>query len=219
MGQYCIVMPDQDAVIAITSETHDMQAIMNQVWEILLPNMKNTALSQDSKSQGVLKQKLASLTLLPASTNTTSSLVSAISGKKYPVKTNALNIDTVSFTFQKNDCIFKLKDMQGEHTIVCGLNHWAKGETIMPGDPPKLVPLKNKMDISKVKVAAAGFWKDQNTFIMTWNFYETPHSDVVTCRFDKDAVRMEFMNSIDSKARNSKDPRLVLEGLLDASKG
>ncbi|MBE0699599.1 MAG: serine hydrolase, partial [Anaerolineaceae bacterium] len=31
-GQYCIVMPEQDAVLAITSGLGDMQAVMNLVW-------------------------------------------------------------------------------------------------------------------------------------------------------------------------------------------
>src|SRR3954463_12026968 len=39
-GQYCIVLPEQDAVIAITSGLGNMQAVMNLVWEHLLPAMK-----------------------------------------------------------------------------------------------------------------------------------------------------------------------------------
>ncbi len=32
-GQYCIVMPDQDAVLAITAWVADMQAVLNLVWK------------------------------------------------------------------------------------------------------------------------------------------------------------------------------------------
>src|SRR3974390_2598356 len=35
-GQFCIVMPEQDAVVAITSGTRDMQTIMNLIWDNLL---------------------------------------------------------------------------------------------------------------------------------------------------------------------------------------
>ncbi len=31
-GQYCLVMPDQDAVLAITSGVSDMQAVLNVIW-------------------------------------------------------------------------------------------------------------------------------------------------------------------------------------------
>ena len=39
-GQYCIVMPEQDAVVAITSGVRDMQAVLNLVWDQLLPAMR-----------------------------------------------------------------------------------------------------------------------------------------------------------------------------------
>jgi CubicO group peptidase (beta-lactamase class C family) len=38
-GQYCIVMPEQDAVMAITAGVGDMQAVLNSVWQKLLPGM------------------------------------------------------------------------------------------------------------------------------------------------------------------------------------
>ena len=39
-GQYCVVLPEQDAVIAITGGLKDMQAVLNLVWETLLPAMR-----------------------------------------------------------------------------------------------------------------------------------------------------------------------------------
>ena len=36
-GQYILVLPEADAVIAINSETTDMQKILNVVWEIIFP--------------------------------------------------------------------------------------------------------------------------------------------------------------------------------------
>ena len=44
-GQYCIVLPEQDAVIAITSGVRDMQGILNLVWEKLLPAMQSSDLA------------------------------------------------------------------------------------------------------------------------------------------------------------------------------
>jgi CubicO group peptidase (beta-lactamase class C family) len=39
-GQYCIVLPNQEAVVAITSETSDMQAILDAVWNHILPALR-----------------------------------------------------------------------------------------------------------------------------------------------------------------------------------
>ena len=45
-GQYCLVMPDQDAVLAITSGIGDMQAALDLVWEHLLPAMGAAAVAR-----------------------------------------------------------------------------------------------------------------------------------------------------------------------------
>lgn len=44
-GQYCVVMPDQDAVLAITSSMGDMQSPLNLVWDLLIPAMEGPSLS------------------------------------------------------------------------------------------------------------------------------------------------------------------------------
>jgi CubicO group peptidase (beta-lactamase class C family) len=36
-GQFCLVLPEQDAVIAITASTEDMQAVLDAVWAHVLP--------------------------------------------------------------------------------------------------------------------------------------------------------------------------------------
>ncbi|WP_395143997.1 serine hydrolase domain-containing protein [Armatimonas sp.] len=36
-GQYCVVFPEQDAVLAITSGVKNMQEVLNQVWKHILP--------------------------------------------------------------------------------------------------------------------------------------------------------------------------------------
>ena len=40
-GQYILVLPDQDAVIAVTANLQDMQAEINLIWEFLLPALEN----------------------------------------------------------------------------------------------------------------------------------------------------------------------------------
>jgi CubicO group peptidase (beta-lactamase class C family) len=40
-GQFCIILPDQKAVIAITAHVKSMQAVLDLVWEHLLPHLNN----------------------------------------------------------------------------------------------------------------------------------------------------------------------------------
>ena len=46
-GQFCIVLPEQDAVIAITANTRDMQGELNVVWDKLLPAFHGEALPEN----------------------------------------------------------------------------------------------------------------------------------------------------------------------------
>ncbi|MGA0567239.1 serine hydrolase domain-containing protein [Rathayibacter sp. KR2-224] len=45
-GQYCIVLPEHDAVVAITSQTVDMQDLLNRVWKHLLPAFRDEPLQE-----------------------------------------------------------------------------------------------------------------------------------------------------------------------------
>jgi CubicO group peptidase (beta-lactamase class C family) len=65
-GQFCVVIPDQDAVIAITAQTGDMQAELNVVWDKLLPAFHADALPEDAAGDEKLKQAEANLEAHPA---------------------------------------------------------------------------------------------------------------------------------------------------------
>jgi CubicO group peptidase (beta-lactamase class C family) len=65
-GQFCIVIPDKDAVIAITAQTGNMQGELNAIWDKLLPAFKDAALPDDAPAQEKLKQALAKLEAHPA---------------------------------------------------------------------------------------------------------------------------------------------------------
>ena len=63
-GQYCIVMPEQDAVLAITSGVSDMQAVLDTVWKYLLPAMGADALPPNPAADDQLAARTA--TLMPS---------------------------------------------------------------------------------------------------------------------------------------------------------
>ena len=210
VGQFCVVLPAQDAVVAITSETADMPQILNQVWNHLLPAMTSAPLPADSHVPS-LSRKLASLTLLPAKTMATSPLAARVAGKSYQLADNALKARTVSFGFDGRTGTFTLVDNRGEHRISCGLGHWVKAETGMPVAAPPIDsgPVQKA---TRAKVASCGSWQDENTFVMTWVFFETPHSDTVTCHFSGDTIRVEFKSSKLGKRPDYRETRPVLEG-------
>src|SRR4051812_35680611 len=60
-GQYCVVLPEQDAVLAITSGVRDMQAVLNLVWDKLLPGMQPSPLPGDDAARAKLDHTLKGL--------------------------------------------------------------------------------------------------------------------------------------------------------------
>ncbi|HLL93655.1 MAG TPA: serine hydrolase [Spirosoma sp.] len=211
-GQYCIVLPNQDAVVAITSETSDMQAILDAVWNHILPALQGVGLSADKAASVPLTQKLKSLALPMPVKESASPVASKISGKTYAFADNSLKAKKASLTFGKDGCIFKLHDDQGDHQVTCGLNRWVEGDTTFSTLPLKLVqtPVPGE---TKTRVAGSGTWSDANTFMMTWRFIETAHYETVTCRFGADTIAVAFESSL-SKLTKTNDKRPVLEGKL-----
>lgn len=64
-GQLCVVIPDQDAVVAITAQTGNFQGEMNAIWDNLLPACGAEAIPDDVASQEKLKVAIANLAAHP----------------------------------------------------------------------------------------------------------------------------------------------------------
>ena len=59
------MLPEQDAVVAITADARDMQAELNVVWDKLLPAFQTTPLPENAEQQTKLKQTLVNLAVPP----------------------------------------------------------------------------------------------------------------------------------------------------------
>jgi len=60
-GQFCIVIPQYNAVVAMTADNRDMQAQLNLVWEHILPALKDKPLPANKKALKKLKRAAAKL--------------------------------------------------------------------------------------------------------------------------------------------------------------
>ncbi len=64
-GQLCVVIPDQDMVVAITAQTGEFHREMNAIWDNLLPAGGAEGFPEDAASQERLKQAIANLVAHP----------------------------------------------------------------------------------------------------------------------------------------------------------
>ena len=53
-GQYCVVMPKQDMVVAMTAGLSDMNLNLEAIWDCLLPGVQDEALCEEEAEQAVL---------------------------------------------------------------------------------------------------------------------------------------------------------------------
>jgi hypothetical protein len=164
---------------------------------------------------------LSGLALTPPKGQSASPEADRISGKAFLIEGNDSGFHSASFEFRDAACRFTLKDAHTEYPIRCGIEKWSLGETALPGTPPRIIAGGAPKPGASAKVAASATWKADpadparfNTLELTWRYYETPHHDTVTCRFDGDGVEIGFMSSVAQKNAKPKDPRPVLRGKL-----
>ncbi len=194
-GQFMVVMPDQDAVVAITGESGNLQGELDLVWEHLLSAIKDAPLPADPEVQSRLKQTLAGLSFQALQGQPTSPTAERISGKTFRLETNVSGWQNVTPTFEKDACTFTVRDASGSYPIISGLGKWIRCETAIPGGLPRLVSGGAPSAGTVHKVAATGVWKDPSTFEMRWQYIETPHHDILTCAFEGDAVKIDVARS------------------------
>lgn len=197
-GQYAVVMPEQDAVIAITSETADMQGELNLIWKILLPAMQKGKISANTAADASLKKKLAALALpveknlgTPAFTKT----------KTFIFEPNAQSIRSLTLNFQNSVCNVTIKSDSGTYPIRFAANSWQQGETRMKG--PYLVSgAKNSLTgLPPFKIAAEYTWINPGTLKLVLRYIESPHTETLLCRFDGgEGITVDIKRSFGSDA-------------------
>ncbi|MFI5155125.1 MAG: serine hydrolase domain-containing protein [Chitinophagales bacterium] len=201
-GQYIIVLPDQDAVIAITSESISMQNELNLIWTFLLPAFKSEKLPVDSSAYNLLRGKLAGLKLMPPVAMDNPLTETAVSGKIFTLDSNERKFDRISFQFKKKVCQVKIRNDGKDYVMDCAEGSWHLGETNLPGATPSIIRAPNgpHADLGPAKYAGAYTWKDQNTLELTFRYIESPHTQFLVCHFDHGLLSMEFDGSVQRMA-------------------
>jgi len=205
-GQYIIVMPDQDAVLAITAETGDMQDEINLVWQYLLPAIKNEKLNENSSLSALLKQKLATLALPIPATGKNSPVLSKVSGKTFVFDTNDKKIRSMKLEFKDELCQLSMLMDSSNYNFSLGSGRWIAGETSMLGPNLFLQAKSHYAGFAPDKVTGSFGWKDDSTLELVIRYIETPHTETIICKFDNDKIALEFKYS---NMPGSKQPEIT----------
>jgi len=194
-GQYAIVIPEHDAVIAITSETVDMQGELNLIWSILLPAFQKESLKPNKSADDALAKKLTTLTL-PVKKESVNVKPSMLAGKTFTFDANSLDIQSMTFDVKGNIYNVGMNVGSDSYSFKLAPDSWEKGETTLAG-PYLLMAAKNNLKgLPPFKVAGEYTWLDASTLEMIIRYTESPHTRTITYKFEGDNVSVVVKRSV-----------------------
>ncbi|WP_435017453.1 serine hydrolase domain-containing protein [Tundrisphaera sp. TA3] len=188
-GQYCIVLPEQDAVIAITSGVRGMQDVLDLVWEKLLPALRPAPLPADDAARSRLERTLKGLAVRPQ--EGTASPGKGI-GRRFAFPDNDQKLEAV--TLEGDPTTLVLRVAGAERRIACGSGAWAKGRF---GFGP----------FQEQPAAASGAWTGGDTYTAKICFYETPFIVTLKLKFAGEELQFDAQANVGFGA--TKQPQLV----------
>jgi hypothetical protein len=174
-GQFCVILPEHDAVVVTTTATFDLQAVLDAMWAHLLPALGQSA--PDVGSQAQLASRLGELELAahqadrePADWEPWLSepftVASAGDDPQNPLALTSLRLQRSSAELQVT-----LNEVDYALSFAVGARGWTVST---PADAlGKGIP-----------VAAAGGWSNQKTLRLEVIFLETPHRLDIVCSLD-----------------------------------
>jgi CubicO group peptidase (beta-lactamase class C family) len=184
-GQFCLLLPQYDAVIAITSGTRDMASVMNLVWQRLIPAFKANALPADAATSAKLTAKLKGLTLkTQIGTSAMAPAVKALVGKTYTFSSNPQSVESLILNSAdaSGAVSLTLRIAGTDQQISAAPDSWRKGTLTIRGvaDP----------------IAASGAWTAADTYTLKVARYRTPFVATYRMKFADDQLAVEIEQNV-----------------------
>ncbi len=170
-GQFCLVLPEQDAVVAITAATQNMQGILDAVWAHLLPAMGAEAL-EPSPAAPALTERLAGLALPPLEVGleplTAPETWSDVTWRPGASGDAQPSLTAVRLVRDGERWRLVLVEDDAETSCVVGTRDWQTNLA------------ETEHGAAGVPLGVSGGWVDEDTFRADVIFLETPHRLEVT---------------------------------------
>jgi CubicO group peptidase (beta-lactamase class C family) len=171
-GQFCLVLPEQDAVVAITAATEDMQGVLDAAWAHVLPAFGAPGASSpgSAKADAALAKRLAGLRL-PARGGSPGSWPGA----------------PVDLVPEGGSCeaLPALRRVRvADHHVTLD-----DGQTLM-----ELPVAVGRWHVTEepVPAASSGGWTDPGTLEADVIFLQTPHRLTLTCSLEERSFRARW---------------------------
>jgi CubicO group peptidase (beta-lactamase class C family) len=182
-GQFCLIMPELEAVVAITAGTGNLQNVLDVVWASLLPALqaakaRTQPLAADAGAQARLRRRLAELSLpRPVAVGARPALAAKVADGRFvfaanPLKYEAFGLAPVAGREDATEIRWRVGGE--EVSAVVSPHTWAKVERANPEEA----------------VAFSGAWTGADTFVLETAFYRTPNTARLELRFAADGEQV-----------------------------
>src|SRR5689334_10245135 len=190
-GQFCMVIPEFDAVVAITSGTRNMQQVMNLVWDKLLPAMKSGRLPENAAARRQLEARLAALKMKFPSGSASSPISSTGSCKSFECADNDRGIKALSFDFNSTAPVLTVRSAAGDSRLTVAADRWSTDRALFTNGVDRILAVP-----ANPLVATSGAWTAPDTFTVKIVLPETPFYSTLNFKFDGDRVVFDAEHNV-----------------------
>lgn len=208
-GQFCMVMPEQDAVLVMTCESFNLQKTMDVAYQTLLPAMTGSNLLPENPSAlDALKKEIGELSLPIPKGAITSNLNAKYSDKVFEIDKNEFGIKRIGFGLFDDAGVLRIDYGQGMEKIGFGWEKWK----VNPNKRKN--PFTTNPIVVPSRVASTATWINGSTLQINFKFVDQVHGDKLFCQFDDNKVSISLLSSVSENQKNNPDKREKLLGTL-----
>ncbi len=196
-GQFAVVMPKQDAMIAITARATDTNRELKLIWENLIPAMEEKGFPTDPAQDELLQSKLASLQL-PDPFRTVDELeFPREETRSYQIAPNSMGITALTFQFAKDGSTeLTLVQHDASYPFAFGQDGWKHGKTERLS-PYFSSPRRTATGLPAFDVAGYAAWTGADVLQLRLLYLNDLQSETYACAFTADGITVDVTNTMD----------------------
>jgi CubicO group peptidase (beta-lactamase class C family) len=177
-GQFCIVVPEKDMVVAITAAVASMQDVLNLVWNHIVEPAQSEPHPTNYGAHLSMLQKLGDLALAGPEGVYESPVVRSVSGRTFDRIEEGKGIQSCRFDFTSEGCEVTLFNNQKEFIFKAGFSEWIHGVS--------------SLELPDQSIAARAAWVSDDEFEIKILDVKSPSGTTIRSHFDGDTVEVKI---------------------------
>lgn len=189
-GQFCIVLPDYDAVIVTMAAHEELYDILEPIWEHLVPALAETSISSPAIIQQY-KERLKNWAFIPSEGKPSSSLAGHFSRKEYVLAPNPLKIERICFQFGSKNKMQITSNAESAVIPIGSNGKWEEANNF-PAFIGHQIGYYPTEKLYLKDVACSGYWEKENVYTVEVLYTRSTFIDAYTCEFTGNLVKLRY---------------------------